>query len=67
MKAMVLRGKNEPFILEERPDPKAGPGEAVARVIACGSWLDIVTNATTPRKLTADGVDSSCTEPKGMG
>ncbi len=27
MKAMVLRQKNEPFVLEERPDPKAGPGE----------------------------------------
>lgn len=41
MKAMVLRAKNEPFVLEERPDPKAGPGEAVARVIACGSGLTI--------------------------
>jgi alcohol dehydrogenase, propanol-preferring len=41
MKAMVLRKKNEPFVLEERPDPKAGPGEAVARVIACGSGLTI--------------------------
>ena len=41
MKAMVLREKNEPFVLEERPDPTAGPGEAVARVIACGSGLTI--------------------------
>ena len=41
MKAMVLKRKNEPFVLEERPDPKAGPGEAVARVIACGSGLTI--------------------------
>jgi alcohol dehydrogenase, propanol-preferring len=41
MKAMVLRKKNEPFVLEERPDPNAGPGEAVARVIACGSGLTI--------------------------
>ena len=41
MKAMVLQRKNEPFVLEERPDPKAGPGEAVARVIACGSGLTI--------------------------
>jgi D-arabinose 1-dehydrogenase-like Zn-dependent alcohol dehydrogenase len=38
---MVLLQKNEPFVLEERPDPKAGPGEAVARVIACGSGLTI--------------------------
>ena len=41
MKAMVLREKNGPFVLEERPDPKAGPGEAVARVFACGSGLTI--------------------------
>jgi D-arabinose 1-dehydrogenase-like Zn-dependent alcohol dehydrogenase len=41
MKAMVLKAKNEPFVLEERPEPKAGPGEAVARVIACGSGLTI--------------------------
>jgi propanol-preferring alcohol dehydrogenase len=38
---MVLRKKNEPFVLEERPDPKEGPGEVVARVIACGSGLTI--------------------------
>ena len=37
MKAMVLRGPNRPFELEQRPDPVAGPGEAVARVFACGS------------------------------
>ena len=41
MKAMVLRRQNEPFTLEERPDPETGPGEAVARVIACGSGLTI--------------------------
>ncbi|MBI4252080.1 MAG: alcohol dehydrogenase catalytic domain-containing protein [Candidatus Tectomicrobia bacterium] len=41
MKAMVLRKKGEPFVLEERPDPKPGPGEAVAKVFACGSGLTI--------------------------
>ncbi|HYB75121.1 MAG TPA: zinc-binding dehydrogenase [Candidatus Sulfotelmatobacter sp.] len=41
MKAMVLRKKDEPFVMETRPDPRAGPGEAVARVIACGSGLTI--------------------------
>ncbi len=41
MKAMVLRQKNEPFVLEERPEPKAGPGEVVAKVLACGSGLTI--------------------------
>ena len=41
MKAMVLRGPKEPFVLEDRPDPAPGPGEAVARVLACGSGLTI--------------------------
>jgi propanol-preferring alcohol dehydrogenase len=41
MKAMVLRQPNAPFVMEERPDPVAGPGEAVARVFACGSGLTI--------------------------
>jgi D-arabinose 1-dehydrogenase-like Zn-dependent alcohol dehydrogenase len=41
MKAMVLRQKNEPFVMEERSDPKGRPGEVVARVIACGSGLTI--------------------------
>ncbi len=31
---MVLGKKNEPFVLEERPAPKAGPGEAVRRYTA---------------------------------
>src|SRR3990170_4591310 len=41
MKAMVLRGPNAPFEMSEGPDPVAGPGEAVARVFACGSGLTI--------------------------
>ncbi len=41
MKAMVLKKKGEPFVMEERPDPVPGPGEAVARVLACGSGLTI--------------------------
>ncbi len=41
MKAIVLTGPGEPFVMEDRPDPKAGPGEAVARVLACGSGLTI--------------------------
>jgi len=41
MKAMLLRGPNMPFKLIDRPDPVAGPGEAVARVLACGSGLTI--------------------------
>jgi threonine 3-dehydrogenase len=41
MKAMLLRGPNMPFELIDRPDPVAGPGEAVARVLTCGSGLTI--------------------------
>lgn len=41
MKAMMLDGPNQPFRKVEIPDPVAGPGEAVARVLACGSGLTI--------------------------
>ena len=41
MKAMVLHGKNQPFQLENVSDPTPGPGEAVARILACGSGLTI--------------------------
>lgn len=38
---MVLHGANEPFVLEDRPIPIPGSGEAVARVLACGAGLTI--------------------------
>jgi len=41
MKAIVLPGPGEPFVMEERPDPVPGPGEAVAKILACGSGLTI--------------------------
>ena len=41
MKALVLKAPGAPFTLEIVPDPVAGPGEAVARVLACGSGLTI--------------------------
>ena len=41
MKALVLHAANTPFSLEEVPDPTPGPGEAVAKVVACGSGLTI--------------------------
>jgi propanol-preferring alcohol dehydrogenase len=41
MKALVLTGPNRAFELTEVPDPVAGPGEAVARVLSCGSGLTI--------------------------
>lgn len=41
MKALILQGPHKPFEMVEVPDPAAGPGEAVARVLACGSGLTI--------------------------
>jgi propanol-preferring alcohol dehydrogenase len=41
MKAMVLKSRNTPFVLENVPDPVPGTGEAVARVLACGAGLTI--------------------------
>jgi D-arabinose 1-dehydrogenase-like Zn-dependent alcohol dehydrogenase len=51
MKAMVLRGPNTPFELADVPDPVAGPGEAVARVITCGSGLTIQHAKAGRRKI----------------
>ena len=41
MKAILLTGPGQPFELATVPDPTPGPGEAVARVLACGSGLTI--------------------------
>jgi D-arabinose 1-dehydrogenase-like Zn-dependent alcohol dehydrogenase len=41
MRALVLKAAKTPFELVDVPDPVAGPGEAVARVLACGSGLTI--------------------------
>lgn len=41
MRALLLRAANTPFELTTVPDPVAGAGEAVARVLACGSGLTI--------------------------
>ena len=41
MKALILKGPNEPFIFEDVSDPFPQSGEAVAKVLACGSGLTI--------------------------
>lgn len=41
MKAMMLKAANSPLVLESVPDPVPGPGEAVARVLACGAGLTV--------------------------
>ena len=41
MKAMVLREPGKPFVEEEYPDPVPGPGEATAKILACGAGLTI--------------------------
>ena len=38
---MVLREPGKPFVEEEYPDPAPGPGEAVAKILACGAGLTI--------------------------
>ena len=41
MKAQILHKAGLPFSLEDVPAPEPGPGEAVARVLACGAGLPI--------------------------
>lgn len=41
MKALVLEGPDQPFTLKTVPDPVPGPGEAVAKVLACGAGLTV--------------------------
>lgn len=41
MKALILTAPNTPFQMAAVPDPVAGAGEAIARVLACGSGLTI--------------------------
>ena len=41
MTAMVLKAPGSPLVLENVPDPVPGPGEAVAKVLACGAGLTI--------------------------
>jgi len=36
MKAAVFYGKDQPLKVEERPDPKPGPGEVLVEIAACG-------------------------------
>ena len=41
MRALVMRQPASPMVLETLPDPVPGPGEAVARVFACGVGLTV--------------------------
>ena len=41
MKALMLYGPGEAFQLEDVPDPVAGPGDAVVKVLSCGAGLTI--------------------------
>jgi propanol-preferring alcohol dehydrogenase len=51
MKVMVLRGPNTAFELTQVPDPKPGPGEAVAKVVTCGAGLTIQHAKAGRRKI----------------
>jgi len=41
MKAMLLEAPGRPFTFKNVPDPVPGPGEAVAKVLACGAGLTV--------------------------
>ncbi|MGZ5125744.1 MAG: alcohol dehydrogenase catalytic domain-containing protein [Burkholderiales bacterium] len=41
MKAILLKAAKTPLVLENVPDPVPGPGEAVAKVLACGAGLTV--------------------------
>src|SRR5215204_3647823 len=41
MKAILLKEPGAPLVLENVPDPQPGPGEAVAKVLACGAGLTV--------------------------
>jgi propanol-preferring alcohol dehydrogenase len=41
MQAVLIKGAGTPLTLETVPDPTPGPGEAVAKVHACGAGLTI--------------------------
>jgi len=41
MKALVLNSSNTPFSFQNVPDPSPKKGEAVAKILACGSGLTI--------------------------
>jgi propanol-preferring alcohol dehydrogenase len=41
MKAVLLKAPKTPLVLETVPDPVPGPGEVVARVLACGAGLTL--------------------------
>lgn len=41
MKAAVLKAPDQPFVIEERPTPSPGAGEAVAKVFTCGVGLTV--------------------------
>jgi propanol-preferring alcohol dehydrogenase len=41
VKAAVLTGPDQPFVIEERPTPPPGPGEALAKVFSCGVGLTV--------------------------
>ena len=66
MKALVLNGPDQPFEINEIPDPIAGPGEAIAKVFACGSGLTIQhvkagrMSADFPRIIGHENICGNC-------
>lgn len=56
MRAMVVRAWGQPFVEEQRPEPRPGPGEAVMKVRAAGAGLTLVKMRTGSSGGTAPRV-----------
>ncbi|MFM7126441.1 MAG: alcohol dehydrogenase catalytic domain-containing protein, partial [Actinomycetota bacterium] len=64
MRAAVM--KNWSLRVDDIPDPVAGPGQALAKVLACGicgSDLHLLVHGEESRRLTAEMNDDAGAEP----
>ena len=59
MKAMLLKGKNQPFVLENMPDPVPGPDPALEAALAALAVAESKLKAILPKaqeiEALADG------------
>jgi alcohol dehydrogenase, propanol-preferring len=73
MRAAVFHGSGQPLALEERPMPRAGPGEVVVRVAACGfchtdlHYLDHGVKTAQPPPIVLGHEISGTVEELGAG
>src|ERR671939_659031 len=58
MKAAVVRAFGEPLVIEERPDPKPGPGQVRIRVVE--KLGDGVTHLTVGQRVAVPWLGRAC-------